>query len=191
MWKAIPGFEGKYEVSTSGHVRNSISRKRVHESNRNGYRSVSLCGASRPVHRLVASTYLGDIPIGFHVNHINGIRYDNRITNLEIITAKDNIADGHLRRKKWLPKRLMLPVGQDYENGKRAVLTTNEAARICNFKSSITFRRWAKKLNVRPAYRWAHMSMFYKNHIEAMVLVINSYKEKLAAFYKISRSPIS
>src|SRR5699024_2829267 len=41
-------------------------------------------------HRLVAEAFIGEIPKGYVVNHINGIKHDNRIDNLEIITEKEN-----------------------------------------------------------------------------------------------------
>lgn len=60
-----------------------------------GYQEVSLKlesgkGTSRYVHRLVAETFLGPIKKGFCVNHKNGIKTDNSLKNLEIITFSEN-----------------------------------------------------------------------------------------------------
>ena len=43
------------------------------------------------VHRLVAQAYLKDYSENLQVNHINGIKTDNRLENLEMVTAKENM----------------------------------------------------------------------------------------------------
>ena len=42
-------------------------------------------------HRVIASAFFGEIPKGMVVNHKNGVRTDNRIDNLEIVSQRDNI----------------------------------------------------------------------------------------------------
>ena len=42
------------------------------------------------VHRLVWETYVGSIPKGLVINHINGVKTDNRLCNLELCTYKEN-----------------------------------------------------------------------------------------------------
>jgi hypothetical protein len=42
------------------------------------------------VHRLVYETYVGVIPAGMVINHLNGIKTDNRLCNLELCTYKEN-----------------------------------------------------------------------------------------------------
>lgn len=46
---------------------------------------------NRYVHRLVAESFIGDIPEGYCVNHINGDKADNNVSNLEIVTLSENI----------------------------------------------------------------------------------------------------
>jgi hypothetical protein len=47
-------------------------------------------GMARRVHRLVALAFLGPCPPGYQVNHKNGVKYDNRIENLEYLTPAEN-----------------------------------------------------------------------------------------------------
>lgn len=42
------------------------------------------------VHRLVYETFVGNIPQGYDIDHINTIRYDNRVENLRCVTVNEN-----------------------------------------------------------------------------------------------------
>jgi hypothetical protein len=61
---------------------------------KNNYPRVSvLVGSVRSVvlvHVLVASAFLGDRPEGYHINHIDGDKDNNKPTNLEYVTASEN-----------------------------------------------------------------------------------------------------
>jgi hypothetical protein len=46
--------------------------------------------ASLRIHRVVYETFIGIIPEGFVVDHINDIKSDNRLENLQLLTPKDN-----------------------------------------------------------------------------------------------------
>lgn len=57
---------------------------------------VQINGISRGVgmlscHRLIWETANGPIPAGLEINHKNGVRDDNRLSNLEIVTHQENI----------------------------------------------------------------------------------------------------
>jgi hypothetical protein len=94
-WLAVVGYEGFYEVSDRGRVRNAsglILKDRIY---RDGYNHAVLCvrnhRRSFMVHRLVAAAFIGPIPDGLEVNHINAKRADNYVENLEYVTRKQNI----------------------------------------------------------------------------------------------------
>lgn len=115
-WRPVVGFEGKYEVSSLGRVRSlstyhgrtpgSFLKPRL---DRAGYWRFTLsknCKTyNRSGHRLVSTTFLGPRPNGYHVNHINFVRTDNRLVNLEYVTPTENV------RHSQRAGRLMPPKG--------------------------------------------------------------------------------
>lgn len=111
IWKEIPGYEGCYEVSNQGRVRSldretrngkcSFIRKgRLINGSLNsfGYKTVSLRLnnnlKSFLVHQLVAIAFLNHKPDGYKivVDHINCIKTDNRLENLQLISNRENIS---------------------------------------------------------------------------------------------------
>ena len=55
-----------------------------------GYKVVGIANKRHLVHRLVVETYLGAIPDGYEVDHINRNRSDNNVENLRIVTHIEN-----------------------------------------------------------------------------------------------------
>lgn len=95
VWKQIaPG----YEVSTLGRVRscwNGVTRILSPNLTGHGYLNVSINinGKSffRRVHRLVAQAFISNPEGKREINHINGIKTDNRVENLEWCTRSENM----------------------------------------------------------------------------------------------------
>lgn len=90
----IPGFDG-YSVSDMGRILNNrTGHIRKQTLSNSGYLSIYFWNHGLPkvltVHRLVAKIFLGHQD-GMQVNHINGIRTDNRLTNLEWVTGSENM----------------------------------------------------------------------------------------------------
>lgn len=93
-WRAVPGYEGKYEVSDDGQVR-SLRRNITLRAATTplGYKYVALCGKTRRVHQLVLEGFVGPRPDGLITRHLNGKPGDNRLENLAYGTMKENAAD--------------------------------------------------------------------------------------------------
>ena len=92
MWKIIP-FEVNYEVSQNGEVRNATTKhiKSLRKSER-GYLRVTLypSGKTYSIHRLVAITWLDNNNKLPSVNHKDGNKLNNKVSNLEWCTPKEN-----------------------------------------------------------------------------------------------------
>lgn len=92
-WKDV-GVDQLYEVSDLGNVRSKRSGKLLASwvAKNTGYVQVGLSNRKRySVHRLVAMAFCDGQQPGLVVNHINGIRADNRAANLEWVTHSYNL----------------------------------------------------------------------------------------------------
>lgn len=92
IWSKINGFD-RYEVSRTGQVRNTqTARELKGRPSGAGYLQVSLgAGIYRYIHRLVAKSFIEnprDLP---QVNHIDGNKTNNQASNLEWVTASENL----------------------------------------------------------------------------------------------------
>lgn len=57
-----------------------------------GYRVTTVRGRAFLLHRVVWETCVGPIPPGMVINHKNGVKTDNRLANLEVVTSGQNNA---------------------------------------------------------------------------------------------------
>ncbi len=101
IWKDIEGYEGKYTISNYGKVtalnfaKRGFSQELKQSLDSKGYSFVNLyfSGKMNPhrIHRLIAIHFIPNPESKPYINHINGIKNDNSIDNLEWCTAKENI----------------------------------------------------------------------------------------------------
>lgn len=107
-WRDVEGYKGTYQVSNLGRVKR-LAKTIVDTSGRTYNQPEKVLGTAKKsqrypmvdlylnnqrkntrVHRLVAHAFLGD-PGDLVVNHKNGNRFDNRVSNLEYVTQGENI----------------------------------------------------------------------------------------------------
>lgn len=116
LWKPIRHYEGMYEISNFGRYRNAKGRVMKFVKNNLGYMRAELSKKGEKkrfmIHRLVAREFIGPVP-GYtmkEVNHIDGVKKNNFVKNLEWTTKSENHSHRHhdLGKNNFTPKRGLL-----------------------------------------------------------------------------------
>lgn len=162
-WQTIPGYEGFYEVSDQGRVK---SLKRTVAVRRHpGGQTTKLIGErilklafsdGRPavnlrssdgknrfalVHHLVLEAFVGPRPVGQECRHLDDNRQNNRLSNLEWGTRRENMAD---RRRNGLRKR-----GVRGEANNASKLTENDVHLIRRLRAGgLSYEKIGKRMGV-------------------------------------------
>lgn len=106
IWKPIPNYEGIYEVSNTGRVvslKNGKRRDISGASRRDGYRVLKLRNFGSDgdfyLHRILATAFIDNPNKLPYVNHIDGNPSNNIISNLEWVSARENVSHGFKNKK--------------------------------------------------------------------------------------------
>lgn len=132
IYKAIEGYEGRYEVSNLGNVRtlfgrvNKLTEPKIMnpEIFHKPYTSYARVQLSNPrkrflVHRLVATAFIANLEDKPQVNHIDNNGLNNSIENLEWVTGSENLL--HAQRQG------RLTTAQSSGGVSQGIKTTKEA----------------------------------------------------------------
>lgn len=100
IWKPIFGYEGIYSISDHGKIKSHVRKFRTKEKilknykDKNGYFKVSLSsnGIKKlfKIHQLVCINFLNKDSFNLVVNHKDGNKENNHVSNLEYITSSQN-----------------------------------------------------------------------------------------------------
>lgn len=115
------------------------------------------------VHRLVAETFIGLIPVNHVVNHINGNKVDNKVSNLEIVT--------YLENNVHAIKTGLRKISRGEEMGANCNHSEKEIVEICNLIKQGNSNVYIGKLynmteknvhSIRVGHRWKYL---FKDHL--------------------------
>jgi hypothetical protein len=120
IWKDIKGYEGHYQVSNLGRVKSlsrivnrggirgnmALDEKILKQYNHyKGYKTIQFKVDGKiktyKVHQLVAMAFLGHTPSGmsFIIDHFDNDKSNNNVSNLRIVTNRENTSKGKLLDK--------------------------------------------------------------------------------------------
>lgn len=137
IWKDVVGYEGLYKISNFGRIQTlpislfsvdgrKLTRKRCFSKGSkdlHGYCRFDLKKGgvvkTIKIHRLVAEAFIPNPENKEQINHINGVKNDNRVENLEWVTASGNIRQA-FRVLKRSPAG-NIGFGKDNANSKRVI----------------------------------------------------------------------
>ena len=88
IYQVFPNGEILTRISLQGHLTSNF--RKANTPWNLGYETVRFKNHRLLVHRVIFRKFGGELIAGLHINHINGITNDNRISNLEQITPREN-----------------------------------------------------------------------------------------------------
>lgn len=157
VWKAIEGTDGKFQISNYGNVRNMSFRGtgRIvpvsQNKNRKGYCMVNIRMANGDkkqisVHRLVAAAFIPNLEEKPQVNHIDGNKENNSVSNLEWCTNDENIA--HAVKSGLMENTFSAAMSANEKKKRKVVLVNVNTWEHFYFDSTADAKRFLESDNV-------------------------------------------
>lgn len=210
-WRDVPGYEGHYMVSSLGRVKSfHYGKERIMRSYEklNEYRKIGLTLnkvlRTHLVHRLVAQAFIGEIPKGYTVNHIDGVKSNSALSNLEIVTPATNtehavkvLGRANMTAFSKLSKEQVIEIihllntttKTTYEIAEMFGITPNYVSNICHGKA---WKQYSANCN-RATHTWnndaaaRNPSARASRNAEILHMYDNGYEQQeIAAKFKIT-----
>ena len=161
IWCEIKDFEGLYQVSNLGRVL-SLDKEIINKNGKSkiqraiilkqttdrGYKAINLSINYKKlrtgVHRLVALAFIPNIENKPCVNHINGIKHDNRVENLEWVTYSEN------ERHSFDVLKKRVNIGEKSPSSKLTEKDVLAIRRLYRMNPKFNRKIVAKKFNMHP-----------------------------------------
>lgn len=140
-WGKIKYMGGCYQVSIDGHIKRAGKIHKRSVCNAGYYIAALSFNGKRKrfmVHRLIYECFVKKIPKGHQINHIDGNKLNNKITNLEAVTPRQNIRHG---------MRTGL-INTSGENNAMAKITNSDVIKIRKLKGIISDSDAALKFKI-------------------------------------------
>jgi len=184
--KLVKGFENNYEIDQDGNVFNlKTGRQKMPTLLPVGYYSLNLyinnVGHWRYIHRMVAEAYLENPDNKPEVNHIDGVKTNNTVSNLEWVTRQENSLHAYKLGLSYQEKNLnqaqLMRILIDFLGGK----TLTELA--VEYKTgisrlSINIRNFAKITNLEDAYE----QMIYNQKVNRNIVTATAKRRMVDQF---------
>lgn len=135
-FECIDLFEdNKYLININGDILKKDTGRILSQQDRHGYKRVLISGKYKSVHRLVWESFnKKEIPEGYFVDHIDGNKANNNLSNLRIVTHSENMfnayANGHKNQIKVFQfdeKGKLIQEFPSFREAGRAMGVTSEA----------------------------------------------------------------
>jgi len=108
IWKDVVGYEGIYTISNIGNIkslrRKGVAKDRLMKKNiHRGYVCVTMTKNKKPkaffLHRLLFAHFKGDLLDCMVIDHIDNVKTNNSLSNLQQITPRENATKDRFRQK--------------------------------------------------------------------------------------------